>query len=155
MIDIKGNMKGVEGGLSNFRLRRFEFDGVECECMEALLQAFKFENREVQQFICQLRPRIAKLIGTERNQVWQSSQTLWWNGQAYHRLSAEYQELLDEAYEALSLNQDFIKALLATGDEVLAHSIGERDPTKTVLTEEEFCSRLMKLRSKKKETTYA
>jgi predicted NAD-dependent protein-ADP-ribosyltransferase YbiA (DUF1768 family) len=150
-MDIRGDKKGAEGGTSNFRRYKFIFDGVECDCMEALVQAFKFQNPEVQQLVCQLKPRIAKLLGTERNAVWQPARTLWWNGQAYDRFSDEYQALLDRAYDALSQNADFVRALLATGDEILTHSIGESDPAKTVLTEEEFCSRLMKLRRRLRE----
>jgi hypothetical protein len=52
------------------------------------------------------------------------------------------------AYDALSQNNDFKKALLATGQEILTHSIGKSDSSDTILTEEEFCSRLMKLRNK-------
>ncbi|NTW22697.1 hypothetical protein HGA34_04135 [Candidatus Falkowbacteria bacterium] len=147
-MDIRGDMKGVAGDLSNFRAYAFLFDGVECGCMEALLQAFKFENPETQVLICQFKGRVAKMIGTERNPVWQSAQTLWWKGKEYPRSSAAYQELLDRAFAALSQNTDFVRALLATGNEVLRHSIGEADPAKTVLTEEEFCSRLMKIRER-------
>lgn len=151
MIDIRGDKKGVEGGTSNFRRYKFVFDGVECDSMEALVQAFKFQNPEVQRLVCQIKPRMAKLLGTERNAVWQPARTLWWNGQAYDRFGDEYQALLDRAYEALAQNPDFVQALLATGEEFLTHSVGEADPAKTVLTEEELCSRLMKLRSQHKE----
>lgn len=59
-----------------------------------------------------------------------------------------YQELLDRAYEALNQNSGFRKALEATGDSSLTHSIGKSDPTHTILTTQEFCSRLLKLREK-------
>jgi hypothetical protein len=62
------------------------------------------------------------------------------------RDSKEYQRLIDKAYAALSENEGFRKALLATGDAVLTHSIGKKDITKTVLTEREFISRLNNIR---------
>lgn len=62
------------------------------------------------------------------------------------RSSDEYRDFVEEAFEALSYNNDFLKALQATGDKRLYHTIGIPDPTKTVLTEDEFCSILTRLR---------
>ncbi len=42
-----------------------------------------------------------------------------------------------------------MKALSATGGSTLVHSIGKTDPRKTVLTEDELVSRLMKIRKEK------
>jgi len=55
--------------------------------------------------------------------------------------------LLDEAFQALSQNESFKKALIATGDAVLTHTMGKSRQNETVLTQNEFCSRLMRLRS--------
>lgn len=82
-----------------------------------------------------------------KNKSWWKTQTLWWNGVPYDRHSDEYQELLDEAYESLfRQNSKAQKALLASGNAVLKHSIGNTDPKRTILTRKEFCSRLTKLR---------
>ena len=62
-MDIKGNLKGPAGRLSNFTKRSFIFHGVPCACAEALLQAFKFEDPEVQREICLLSGRQAKERG--------------------------------------------------------------------------------------------
>jgi hypothetical protein len=43
-------------------------------------------------------------------------------------------------------NESYQKALWDTGTEILTHSIGVSDQNEDILTEEEFCSRLMKLR---------
>lgn len=43
-------------------------------------------------------------------------------------------------------NNGFRAALLATGNSVLTYSIGKTKITETVLTRQEFCSRLMKTR---------
>lgn len=76
------------------------------------------------------------------------TQTLYWNGKEYKRDSKEYQELLDRAFEALSKNDSFKKALLASGDSVLTHEIGKSKESETVLTKREFISRLNKIREK-------
>lgn len=47
---------------------------------------------------------------------WKKTQTLYWRGTIYRRDSKEYQELLDRAYEALSKNDGFRRALLASGN---------------------------------------
>jgi hypothetical protein len=67
---------------------------------------------------------------------------LWWQGQAKGRHSDEYQALLDEAYrELFKQNDGALKALLATGDATLEHSIGKSNASETVLTRTEFTSR--------------
>ncbi|TSK08503.1 MAG: hypothetical protein FPO08_04115 [Geobacter sp.] len=147
-MDVGGYTTGLGGKLSNFTPRVFVLDNIECACLEGPLQAFKFDDPEMQKRICMMSGQEAKAIGQTRNEVWQSSQTLWWQGKSYDRLSPEYQQLLDRLYEAALLSAGFADDLLATGDEVLTHSIGVHDPRKTVLTEEEFCSRLMANRSK-------
>jgi hypothetical protein len=58
---------------------------------------------------------------------------------------------LDKAFLALSKNASFQKALLATGDATLTHSIGKNKQSETVLTKQEFCSRLMKIRKELKD----
>ncbi|WP_224961978.1 hypothetical protein [Geomonas subterranea] len=147
-MDVGGYTVGIAGRLSNFTPRVFVLDNFECACLEGALQAFKFDDPEMQRLVCMMSGKEAKTIGQTRNEAWQSSQTLWWQGKSYDRLSPEYQQLLDRLYEAALLSADFATDLLATGEEVLTHSIGEHDPRKTVLTEEEFCSRLMAIRSR-------
>ena len=74
---------------------------------------------------------------------------LWWQGAPLKRTGTEYQDVLDRAYDALfEQSESFRKALAATGDAVITHSMGKRREAETVLTEREFCSRLMKLRSR-------
>jgi hypothetical protein len=78
------------------------------------------------------------------------TQTLFWQGIEIDRHSKEYQELLDKAFDALSQNSSFRKALLASGSAVLTHSMGKNDESRTVLTTREFCSRLTRIREKLK-----
>lgn len=130
--------------LSNFAPHRFYFDGVDCWSMEGLLQSFKFDKIHIQEEVCSLVGIAAKMRGKSKD--WYKTQTLHWKGIAYKRDSQEYQDLLDRAYLALATNSSFRKALLATGDAVLQHTMGKRKTSETVLTQREFCSRLTNLR---------
>lgn len=130
--------------LSNFAPHKFVLDGVECSSMEGLLQAFKSRNIDVQIERCKLVGMKAKIAGKYVN--WQEKQILYWQGKEYKRESKEYQELLNRAYTALAGNESFQKALLSTGDAILTHSIGRVKERETILTRNEFCSRLMKIR---------
>lgn len=135
--------------LSNFAAHKFvvKYKGFEVSCnsMEGLLQSLKYKNPEMQREVCKLVGFKAKMKGKNKN--WYVSQTLWWNGQPINRHSQEYQDLLDTAYEALSQNDSFRKALLTTKG-ILTHSIGKSDESETVLTKTEFCKRLMRIRDK-------
>ena len=146
-MNIGSKNGGVAGRLSNFTPRKFIFDGVECNSMEGLLQSFKFDKPHIQAEVCKLTGFAAKKRGFPRNSAWKTAQTLWWKGVAYKRDSEEYQKLLDRAYLALFSNIKFKCDLLSTGNAVLVHTIGCPKKSETVLTEQEFCSRLMRLRS--------
>lgn len=144
-MDIKAGCGYPASALSNFAPHKFVFDGVECSSMEGLLQAFKYSNPDMQKHICTLVGKAAKFAGKKKD--WRRSQTLYWQGVEFPRESDEYQALLDRAYGAMLEQSDgFRRALIATGDAVLQHSIGKSEPKETVLTRSEFCSRLTKLR---------
>lgn len=153
-MDIKAGKPYPSGALSNFAARPFTFRGVECNSMEGFLQGLKFKNPEMQKYVCTLVGRTAKAKG--RNKNWQESQTLWWQGTPIKRESEQYQDLLDEAYTAMFTQNEKAKAtLMATGDANLTHSIGSKKVKLTVLTEQEFCSRLMAIRAAIKLNTIA
>lgn len=146
-IDI-GSFRGFPGDqLSNFAAHKFVFDGVECASMEGFLQSLKFEDVAKQTEVCKLVGIKAKNRGRKRNNAWKKDQTLWWRGFPMSRHGKEYQKLLDMAFLAL-FNQSelFKKALLETVGLKLIHSIGWDDANETILTENEFCSRLRLLR---------
>lgn len=134
--------------LSNFHSHPFIFDGVECASMEGLLQSFKFDKEHIQIEVCKLVGFGAKRRGGNRNKAWKRIQTLWWKGKPYARKGKEYQGLLDKAFDALAENASFQKALLATRNSTLTHTIGKSKQSDTVLTQAEFCSRLMKIRER-------
>lgn len=152
-MDIGSKGTYPASDLSNFAPHAFLFDGVECFSMEGLLQSFKFRDHDEQKEVCKLIGISAKRRGQVQNTSWKREQVLWWKGQPYDRHGVSYQELLDRAFDALSENSSFCDALRASGAENLTHSIGTTDPRDTVLSEVEFCSRLMRIRARLTSTT--
>jgi len=145
MIDIGSKTKYPGNELSNFARHPFPVDGVWCESMEGFLQSLKTSNEDTQLHIRILAGYEAKKAGS-RYHTWKMHQKLYWRGKEIDRQSQEYQDLLDKAYEGLYKNTGFIKALEASGTEVLDHSIGKGNAYDTVLTIGEFLSRLNSLR---------
>jgi len=144
-MDIKSGSGYPASALSNFAPHPFVFDGVPCASMEGLLQSFKSPYPHIQVEICKLVGYAAKKRG--RN-IDRRDQNLYWNGRAYDRHGLDYQLLLSRAYTALyEQNEGFRNALKASGNAVLTHSIGRTNPSETILTQSEFCGRLMKLRA--------
>ena len=114
--------------------------------MEGFLQSLKFENPDMQAQVCTLVGKKAKFKGKKKK--WWRNQTLYWRGKPIKRDSIEYQELLDRAFNALSENASFRRALLTTNNATLTHSISKNKITETVLTRQEFCQRLTKIRKR-------
>ncbi len=146
MLDIGSTTEWPGGELSNFTEHHFVYDGVECHSMEGLLQSLKYEDPKKQLEICQMVGREAKAAGNKCPRNWKKSGMLFWQGFMFDRSGPQYFEFLNEAYLALSRDVKVREALLATGDAMLVHTIGKVSPYKTVLTTDEFCSRLMVLR---------
>lgn len=144
-MDIGSTNKYPSNKLSNFAGHAFALDGVAIASMEGFLQSLKFSNPEMQREVCKLVGFAAKKKGSKKN--WQRDQVLYWCGLPYRRDSDDYQILLDRAYEAM-YNQSvgFRKALLAASkDASFTHSIGRNKINETVLTTQEFCSRITRL----------
>lgn len=148
-MDIGSGSGYPSASLSNFAPHPFEIDGIKCNSMEGFLQSLKFESPEMQEYICSLVGKKAKFKG--KGKKWWRTQTLYWRGKAISRDSEEYQDLLDRAFDELNKNEGFRKALEATGNSTLTHSMGKTNEKETVLTSREFCSRLMKLREQNRE----
>lgn len=143
-MDIISNGKYPSNKLSNFAIHPFELDGVKITSMEGFLQSLKFSNPAMQEHVCTLHGAAAKKKGYGKN--WWTKRILYWRGEEIDRDGQEYQDLLDRAYFALAKNEGFRRALMATGHATLTHSIGKKKKSDTILTEQEFCSRLMKVR---------
>lgn len=142
-MDVKFGYPYPAGNLSNLTPYKFTFRGVKCNSMEGLLQSLKYENPEEQIRMCLLVGHNAKKAGYKKD--WWTKNTLFWNAKAIPRDSEEYQLLLDEAFTNLfTQNEKATTTLLATEDAPLTHRIGKTKGT--ILTQNEFCSRLLYLR---------
>ena len=144
-MDISSGSGYPASSLSNFAPHEFIIDGVQCASMEGFLQSLKFQNPDMQKYVCSLVGKAAKFKGKNKKQ--QKTGNLYWQGKIIPRNSESYQELLDKAYNALAQNQSFKKALLATGNATLTHNMGKNKTSETVLTKTEFVSRLTKIRT--------
>jgi len=144
-MDIRSKGKYPSNALSNFSPHPFVLDEVEINSLEGFLQGLKFKSVEMQAEVCKLVGFGAKKKGS--NKKWFKTQTLYWRGVEIKRESDEYQELLDRAYNACYEQSDsFRRALAASVGATLTHSMGKNKKSETVLTTQEFCSRLMILR---------
>lgn len=145
-IDIRAHAPYPAGALSNFAPNTFVFDDMACASMEGFLQGLKIRDADEQRRVCALVGNDANQAGRQHD--WTATGLLWWQGRPIERLSDDYQRLLDRAYRALfDQSETFRAALAATGNTPLAHSNGKTDPRQTVLTIDELCSRLERLRS--------
>jgi len=144
-IDIRMNAPSIGGRLSNLEVRPFVFCGIECGSIEGVLQSFKFRNPIEQYVTCKLHGIKAKKEG--RKQDWRSSQTLYWMGKEFPRMSQAYQHLLDMLYQtAFEQDRSFREDLARSKGYKLLHSVGYNNPAETILTTDEFLSRLERLR---------
>jgi predicted NAD-dependent protein-ADP-ribosyltransferase YbiA (DUF1768 family) len=144
-MNIGSGNRYPANSLSNFSPHPFVIDGVNCNSMEGFLQSLKFKNPDMQVEVCKMVGKQAKFKGKPKK--WWRTQTLWWKGVEIDRHGDEYQELLDRAYWALCKNTKFKKALLASGNSALTHSLGNKDPRRTILSVREFCGRLYSMRA--------
>lgn len=142
-VDIWSTSPYPANVLSNLYPNAFEIDGVRCASMEGFLQSLKIEEIEIQKEICALSGKEAKERSTSD---WQTTQIVFWQGRSFLRQSPEFQVLLRKAYQCLfEQNETFRIALLSTKGKRLYHTRGLRDPRKTILTEQEFCTMLKEL----------
>ncbi len=146
IIDIYSKGEYPANVLSNFYPNEFTFDGVKCGSMEGFLQSLKYKSVKKQQKICLLSGKEAKKKGKYKF-LWKLTGNIHWQGKKIKRTSSEYKNLIKNAYEALSQNQEFLNAIKATDNKTLIHSIGSHDERKTILTEKEFIDCLNYIRN--------
>lgn len=148
ILDIHSSRRGPAGQLSNLAVHEFVFRGIPVKSIECILQAVKFEGVKRQNHVLAMAPWDAFEYGKRYGQGWKrrSRGRLWWQGEPMMREGDEYRMFLDEAYWALASNDGFRDNLLRSWPAQLVHTIGGQDPYTTVLTEEEFCTRLMNMR---------
>ena len=143
-LDIRSNGLYPSNVLSNLCSNGFRFDGVVCNSMEGFLQSLKHKEKDKQLQLCSMKGGNARKRSVTS---WQTDQIVWWKGQAIDRQSEAYQQLLRRAYQAMfDQSERFRTALMQTRGMTLTHSSGEKNPFRTILTEDEFCGILMELR---------
>ena len=108
--------------------------------MEGFLQSLKFKSIKKQQQVCLLTGKDAKnsTKHTFAQLRWKITHNLYWQEKRINRFSDEYQKLLDRAYEALSQNSDFEKALKDLKYKRVSgrvERVADRDVTNTSVTE--------------------
>lgn len=129
--------------VSIFEKYTFSLDGIVCVSLESFLQALKFKDSQIQLSVCSMPPQEARKYG-RRKKRWRRNGKLWWNGSLINRAGPEYQILLDRVFCELCKNTAFTDALQNCGDlEILKGTAVSPIP----LTEEEFVSRMVKMRS--------
>lgn len=133
--------------LSNFYPHTFTFGGIEFGSFEAFVQCLKFSDPVAQIKVAGMDAKSAKAAG--QTQHWQENGGwLYWQGKPINRYGQEYQQLLDQAYDALCQNTEFADALRSSRGQILIHTIGRLRKQDTVLTSIEFCSILTRKRRK-------
>ena len=146
-IDIYSKGDYPSNVLSNFYPNAFEIDGVKCASMEGFLQSLKFKSPKKQIEICKLCGKAAKNKG-KRKFLWKLTGNVYWQGKRYKRNGAEFAALITRAYGCLFENETFYNALKAAENARLTHTAGRENPKKTILTTDEFLSRINELVSK-------
>lgn len=143
-LDIRSNGAYPSNVLSNLCSNSFRFDGMICGSMEGFLQSLKRQDINKQRQICSMKGGNARKMSVTS---WQTDQIVWWKGQAIDRQSDKYQDLIHRAYKAMfEQSERFRTALMQTRGMLLAHSTGENNPYKTILTPTELCGILTELR---------
>ena len=143
-LDIRSNGLYPSNVLSNMCSNGFRFEGMVCGSMEGFLQSLKRKELDKQRQICSMKGGNARKMSVAS---WQTDQIVWWRGKAIDRQGQEFQELIRAAYRAMfEQSERFRSALMQTRGMILAHSSGESDPYRTILTPDEFCGILTCLR---------
>lgn len=130
--------------LSNLYPKPFSMCGLQFGSIEGFLQGLKFENIEAQRAVFSMSGITAKLAGSK---VKIKNQTLFYNGLPFDRHSDFYQDLLDNVYDlCYSQSEYFRLAIEETLNCNYTHTIGKTDPLDTILTIDEFLTRLNTLK---------
>lgn len=156
IIDIGSKKDFPSGTLSNFTESHFVLDNKQINSMEGFLQALKTPDIKEQEETCKLIGYQAKKMGNLYKQRENyNPQIAYWNGKTYNRESKSFDRLIKRAYKAkYEADPLFRKALKATQNYTLTHTIGKQSKKETILTEQEFIDILTNLRDKNQITKF-
>lgn len=155
-IDILARGVWPANVLSNLNREETTFyvDGVPCHSIEGFMQALKMPDAHMQKQSCLRSGAGCRHLGQRFSKVWQATQTLYWLDVAYPRDSEEYQLLVRKAFLArFEHSERYREALRASKGYTLLHTCGNDDPTRTVLTTQEFLTILNELRGEENTIT--
>lgn len=145
-IDIFAGGSYPSGELSNFNKRPFRLFGCDVMSMEGFLQGLRYKDPRKQKEIFSMHGIDAKRAGKKEKII---NNIVYFQGRMIHRMSEQYYRLVKLAYFTMARNNpDFCKALIATGNRELDHSVGKSEPTETILTVQEFCGILYEIRGR-------
>lgn len=145
IIEVDSRLPWPSNALSNFAAYEFVYKGILFASLEGFLQGLKCEDPEEQLNIFYMSGIQAKRAGQKHNK---KSDTLWFQGKRFSRYSEFYQNLLKDVYLACAFqNYDYRNALCFTAGSGFKHTVGKKDPSDTILTEQEFVSLLEYVRS--------
>ena len=151
-LDIHSALPYPSGTLSNFTNHPFDWQGNRVESLEGFFQGLRFKEPEEQRRVWLMSGVEAKREGKRRKII---NHTLYLYGKPFNRHSEFYQVLIRRVYFTMAANStSFRRALLATGNKTLTHSIGKSDPNETMLTVNEFCGILTEIRNIISEVKY-
>lgn len=111
-MDISSGAGYPASSLSNFAPHEFEIDGVKCASMEGFLQSLKFQNPEMQKYVCSLVGKAAKFKG--KSKKWQKNRendnkTLL---KAYSKQITKLKDIINRVKDDNKLPDDVKKATL-------------------------------------------
>lgn len=139
-LDIHSAMGGYSAILSNLYPKSFIMDGIHFASIEGFLQGLRVKNPEEQKKVFNMSGVPAKAIG-KLHPI--KNNTLYYVGKPFDRYSNYYQQLLNRAYNCCFFQSEvFYNALKGTAELEYIHSIGKNDKSQTILTNDEFLSRL-------------
>lgn len=128
--------------LSNLYNNNFTIDNTKFTSMESFLQGIKFKNIKKQAKVFKMTGKDAKRAGKHHN-FWKITGNLYYKGVRLKRNSEDYQLILDHFYYTLyEQNSEFRQALVETGLTSFEHSIGKTSKHNTILTKDEYLTRL-------------
>ena len=115
--------------------------------MESFLQGLKIKDPHIQYIFMTTYSGMDAKRMSDVLDGWKKDQLLYFSGKEYKRNSADYDELITKAYDALfETNVVFREVVLPRfKDYYIIHSIGSNDKSETVLTEAEFRYQITRL----------
>lgn len=126
------------------------YGSIEFASMEAFLQSLAWNGSKTG-----VIKEIAKLHGMDACDVqsilpdWRKAQTLYWDSKPIPRESAEYEALLETAYDSLFKSSALFQLALAkTKGKVLLNTTGTTNPKRALITSSEFIKMLERERAK-------